>query len=98
MAGDLNTRIGLEPDYLLPDKSTSELDWDCNTSFYSQAKERSSMDTKVNASGRALIELLISNNMAVLNGIGEPLGTMDINGTHTPFKYNGSSVVDYVAI
>ena len=94
MAGDLNARIGLEPDYLLPDKSTSELESECNTSFSSQARERSSMDTKVNASGRALIELLISNNMAVLNG--RTIG--DINGAHTCLKYNGSSVVDYVAV
>ena len=50
----------------------------------------------MNASGRTLglIELLISNNMAVLNG--RTIG--DINGAHTCLKYNGSSVVDYVAV
>ena len=94
MAGDLNARIGLEPDYLLPDKSTSELESECNTSFSSQARERSSMDTKVNASGRALIELLISNNMAVLNG--RTIG--DINGAHTCLKGGGGQAFFRVII
>lgn len=94
LAGDLNSRIGLQADFLMPDRSIESLSIQSGVSFQTQPKIRSSKDKVKNANGQGLIDLVISNALTILNG--RTIG--DIHGDYTCLKYNGSSVVDYIAI
>ena len=94
LAGDLNARIGNHPDYLLADRSIKVLEQESGILFPTQPRERLSRDPVKNSNGQALLDLLISNNVTLLNG--RTIG--DISGDYTCLKYNGSSVVDYIGV
>ena len=90
LQGDFNARSGAERDYILPDKS----DLMSNTPPQ-EIRNRNSEDMgKVDNRGKELLDMCKSTGMVILNG--RKMG--DFFGKYTCFRYNGSSVVDYVLI
>ncbi|KAK6191078.1 hypothetical protein SNE40_002826 [Patella caerulea] len=93
IAGDLNSRIGGEQDFILddsikhvPGETFYDVD-DFNT-------RRRSKDTIVNGYGRSLLELSKTHGVYTLNGRTNG----DINGEFTYICHNGKSVIDYVLV
>ena len=92
LVGDLNARTGTELDFIENDVEKHQTD---NNEFYILDKnivQRNSEDKTLCKRGKTLIELCNTAQIRIINGrcIG------DIQGQFTCFKYNGSSVVDYL--
>ena len=87
LAGDFNARTG--PLNFTPEED----DWENNTKQIECGIQRSSKDKTVNSRGRKFLDLISSCNISILNGctLGDALGEF------TCMRYNGSSVVDYMA-
>ncbi|XP_053405132.1 uncharacterized protein LOC128558889 [Mercenaria mercenaria] len=88
VAGDLNSRVGLKPDYI---------DYDTNIPFLNDDSyvpdvplKRVSMDSVSNSHGLQLLDLCKSTGIRICNGILEP------SGTYTFCCEHGSSVIDYL--
>jgi len=89
LAGDFNSRIAELPDFLTSstfDKTVPDTTLEIPT--------RTSKDKGTNSNGKPFIELLTTRELTALNG--RTIG--DLTGEFTCLKYNGSSVVDYMAV
>ena len=91
ICGDLNARAGLDPDFIGND-SDKHVPLDPSYIIDSNILQRHSEDTKVDESGKQVIELCISSRMRILNG--RTLG--DSFGKFTCQKSTSASVVDYM--
>ena len=91
--GDFNARIAHKEDFILSDNCP-----DGTISFNSphehELNPRNSKDLACNTNNQDFLDLLISNSLKILNG--RTIG--DIFGEFTCLKYNGRSIVDYIAI
>ncbi|KAL5253154.1 hypothetical protein ACHWQZ_G013064 [Mnemiopsis leidyi] len=87
LAGDLNARTG-NLNFVCQNE-----DWEDHTESNTCSESRSSKDIIVNERGKRLLDLISCSNLSFLNGcmIG------DVIGDFTCLRYNGSSVVDYIA-
>ena len=88
LQGDINARIGNQPDFLVKDKYDEVFGIINNENN----PPRTSEDKKVCDRGSLLLDLCKSMDFRVVNG--RMLG--DIFGKSTSFQWNGSAVVDYV--
>jgi len=89
ITGDFNSRIGVLQDSIDSDKyNQPELNKEPSL------PTRASMDKIHNSNSKAFLDLIIAENLRILNG--RTLG--DLKGEFTCLKYNGSSVVDYMAV
>ena len=87
LAGDLNARTG-NLNFVCQNE-----DWESHTESNTCSESRSSKDLVLNERGKRLLDLISCSNLSLLNGcmIG------DVIGDFTCLRYNGSSVVDYIA-
>ena len=92
ICGDINARTGNnEPDFILNDDS-SYIPLSENYLQDNSLECRISQDKVIDARGRDLLDLCVESQMRILNG--RTFG--DTQGMFTSYKYNGSSVVDYM--
>ena len=91
ITGDFNSRIGVLPDTIAEDKYNHPLssNWTGNS-----IPTRASKDKLHNSSSKPFLDIITTENLRILNG--RTLG--DLKGEMTCLKYNGSSVVDYMAV
>ena len=90
MTGDLNSRIGHKPDFIVHDNTSSVDEDDYMPDKY---LSRASCDNKCNSFGLRLIELCKSLCLRVVNG--RLYHDFDV-GAYTFVNNNGASVVDYL--
>ncbi len=97
--GDLNARVGHEPDFIEFDKyldlnevSITESSDDPVDNNIMDYQPRNSEDKKINPRGRDLLDLCKVNDLLIANG--RIAG--DIFGKFTSHQYNGSAVNDYL--
>ena len=93
LVGDFNSRIALKEDYMLPDNCQGQ-PMSFNSPYEGFITQRNTKDLTSNSNCQEFLDLLISNSLKLLNG--RTLG--DIFGELTCLKYNGNSVVDYIAV
>ena len=86
--GDLNARTGNLDDTITPDKSDDQFDISINE----PPPKRNSQDSVTNPRGLEMLEMCKSLDLNIING----RKTGDLFGNYTCYKYNGSSVVDYL--
>ena len=92
MQGDFNARTGNLQEYVLFDDDKYI---DVPVDYFIDESEiirYSQNEGNINTRGRALIDVCTGNNLRILNG----RITGDLSGKKTCYKYNGSSVVDYI--
>ena len=89
ITGDFNSRIGVLPDGMPNDKYNHP-----NPNGGQSLPARSSKDKTHNSNSKAFLDLVIAEDLRILNG--RTLG--DLKGEFTCLKYNGNSVVDYMAV
>ena len=89
--GDLNCRIGKEPDYITNDELDSYIPLPNNYNVDENIKERAYCDTQLNINGKHLLETCISNNLRIMNGrfVGDSMGR------YTYYSVLGASTIDY---
>ena len=87
LAGDLNARTG-NLNFVCQNE-----DWADHTETNTCTGSRSSKDIVLNERGKRLLDLISCSNLSFLNGC--TIG--DVIGEFTCLRYNGSSVVDYIA-
>jgi exonuclease III len=97
VGGDFNARTLQGHDFIIcDDKDVAPFDLPGSYQYDNAdlIPPRSNMDLGVNPYGKKLLNLCQSHNLRILNGrtIGDSLGNF------TCFKYNGSSVIDYVLV
>ena len=90
LCGDLNGRIGSEPDYIKNDSSRYVPLYDNYISDIPTTRQNE--DQVCNSRGKQILDLCIKTNMRILNG--RKFG--DTKGKFTCHKYNGSSTIDLV--
>ena len=93
LMGDLNSRTGTEPDYIVydinnNDRHTIPLPNDYVKDY---ATPRQNRDTAINAQGNTLLEMCKESKLRILNGrkVGDSFGNF------TFYNSNGQSTVDY---
>ena len=91
LIGDFNSRIG-QLEQSISHIYIDERD-DMNSRQLFLKDKRTSQDTTTNKKGKDFLELCNKSQLVILNG--RKLG--DISGKYTCHKYNGSSVVDFIA-
>ena len=91
LIGDFNSRIG-QLDQTISHIYIDELD-NMNSRQLFLGDKRTSQDTTTNKKGKDFLDLCNKSQLVILNG--RKLG--DISGKYTCHKYNGSSVVDFIA-
>ena len=94
ICGDLNSRTGIEPDYVVYDNPDNipvlPEDYVSDTAF-----DRFSHDRFINTNGRKLLDFCKLNSLRICNGrLGKDKG----GGKYTYVGGAGSSVVDYVLV
>ena len=89
LAGDFNSRIAELPDFIVNETFSNT-----GSVVSNEPPSRTSKDKSTNPNGKPFIELLTTHELTTLNG--RTLG--DLSGEFTCLKYNGSSVVDYIAV
>ena len=94
ICGDLNSRTGIEPDYVVYDKPDNipvlPENYVSDTAF-----DRFSRDYFINTNGRKLLDFCKLNSLRICNGrLGKDKGV----GKYTYVGGPGSSVVDYVLV
>ena len=87
LQGDLNDRTGNDNEYIIVDKTDSEM----GIENLENQRQRNSEDKTKNARGNELLDICKVNDILILNG----RTTGDIFGNYTCHNWNGSSVVDY---
>ena len=94
LQGDFNARTGSMQEFAVHDDDNQFLeipeDYEIDTENYRYSQD----ENTTNSRGRILIDLCTALSLRILNG--RVVG--DLTGKKTCFKYNGSSVVDYVII
>jgi exonuclease III len=93
LCGDFNARISNTPDYILDD-SNQYIPIHSDYLIDKALLQRKYQDQILDARGKDLLDLCISNQLRVLNG--RVLG--DMFGSYTCHTPNGSSTVDYVFV
>ena len=86
--GDLNAKTGALGDTIAPDESDELFELRLET----PPPRRNSQDGAVNPRGNELLDMCKSLDLNIING----RKTGDLFGNYTCFKWNGSSVVDYL--
>ena len=86
--GDLNARVGREPDFVEFDKSDDYFGIENLTN----QSQRNSEDKTSNTRGKDLLDLCKVNDLLIANGRKPG----DIFGKYTSHQYNGSAVNDYM--
>ena len=94
LQGDFNARTGSMQEFAVHDDDNQFLeipeDYEIDTENYRYSQD----ENTTNSRGRILIDLCTALSLRILNG--RVVG--DLTGKKTCFKYNGSSVVDYVIL
>lgn len=93
IAGDLNSRIGEELDFILSD-SDKHLPLYDSYKYDENLVIKTSSDKILNSRGRQLLSLCISSGTRVLNG----RTFVDLCGSYNCYQPSGSSVVDYMLV
>ena len=93
LCGDFNARISNTPDYILDD-SNQYIPIHSDYLINKALLQRKYQDQILDARGKDLLDLCISNQLRVLNG--RVLGAMF--GSYTYHTPNGSCTVDYVLV
>lgn len=93
LCGDFNARASAEIDYIQNDSSNYIPVYQSYRSD-KQILDRKCKDNKLDARGKDLIDVCISNQLRILNG--RVLG--DTFGNYTCYTPNGASTVDYVLV
>lgn len=97
MIGDLNGRVGLEPDFIIGDAIDKQLQDNISFIDYNNdntLKERQSEDNKApNSFGQRILQLCRSSGLRICNGrFGQDSNKITFNNK------NGCSVIDYLLI
>ena len=104
LCGDLNARIGCYQEFADHKFTANILPCTSGSDIFSRvtviqpgvpiSTKRACMDTGTNTHKKPFLELLGAHDLLTLNGrtIGDSLGR------YTCFKWNGNSVVDYIAV
>ena len=89
--GDLNARVGNEPDYITNDELDDFIPLPDSYCVDEITKIRAHCDAFVNECGKRLLELCISSNLRIMNGrfIGDSMGRF------TYYSTLGASTIDY---
>jgi exonuclease III len=90
--GDFNARTGSEFDYIESDIFDPYTIDEKEYEYDILLQKRKGCDNNVDVRGKQLLQMCISLKVRIVNG--RILG--DSNGNFTCFKYNGTSVVDYI--
>lgn len=88
VAGDMNSRVGLKPDYIAYDRMNSILD---GKDYVPDVPlDRISMDKQCNNYGIQLLDLCKATGLRLCNG------RLEGKGSYTYYGYNGNTVIDYL--
>lgn len=88
VAGDMNSRVGIKPDYISYDRMNSILDGDDYVPDL--PLDRVSMDKQCNNYGIQMLDMCKSTGLSICNG------RLENKGSYTYCGPNGSSVIDYL--